>query len=157
MNYNNIFLFFTISLFFGVFSSCQQQSIGKQAATTIIDSTYLQNVLVELGSDKYMGRMPGTAAEPLTINYIKNEFEKIGLQPGNGDSYFQEVPLATITATPDDLIKVKGAKENVSLQFKKDIVTSTQRLQATIEVKDTELVFCGFGIVAPEYLSLIHI
>ena len=151
MNYNNIFLFFIISLFFGVFSSCQQQSVGKQAATTTIDSMYLQNVLAELGSDKYMGRMPGTAAEPLTINYIKNEFEKIGLQPGNGDSYFQEVPLATITATPDDLIKAKGTKGNVSLQFKKDIVTSTQRLQETIEVNDTELVFCGFGIVAPEY------
>ena len=91
MNYNNIFIFFIISLFFGVFSSCQQQSIGKKAATATIDSTYLQNVLAELGADKYMGRMPGTAAEPLTINYIKNEFEKIGLQPGNGDTYFQEV------------------------------------------------------------------
>jgi len=43
MNYNNIFIFFIISIFFGAFSSCQQQSIGKQAATTIIDSIYLQD------------------------------------------------------------------------------------------------------------------
>ncbi|GEM_PF-4852584 len=50
MNYNNIFLFLIISVFFAAFSSCQQQSIGEQAATTTIDSTYLQNVLAELGS-----------------------------------------------------------------------------------------------------------
>jgi len=57
MKYNNIFIFFIIPLFFVVFISCQQQSVGEQAATTTIDSTYLQNVLAELGSDKYMGRV----------------------------------------------------------------------------------------------------
>lgn len=151
MDYNNILLFFIISSFFVAISSCQQQSIGKTSAIATIDSTYLQNVLVELGSDKYMGRMPGTAAEPLTINYIQDEFKKMGIQPGNGASYFQEVPLATITATPENIITVKGTKTPINLHFKKDIVTSTQRLQETIEVNNSELVFCGFGIVAPEF------
>ena len=134
-----------------VLTNCQEQSSVSSASTTLVDSTYLQNVLEELGSDKYMGRMPGTAAEPLTINYIQEEFKKIGLQPGNGDSYFQEVPLATITASPDEIISVKGSKETVNLSFKKEVVTSTQRLQETIAVNNSELVFCGFGIVAPEY------
>ena len=134
MRYNNILFFFITTLFFVVFSNCQQQSIGEASSTTTIDSTYLQNVLAELGSDKYMGRMPGTAAEPLTINYIQDEFKKMGIQPGNGNSYFQEVPLATITATPEDIVSVNGAQASFNLQFKKDIVTSTQRLQENIEV-----------------------
>lgn len=151
MKYNNIFLFFIISLFLMVFTNCQEQSSVSPATSTMVDSTYLQRVLEELGSDKYMGRMPGTDAEPLTINYIRDEFIKMGLQPGNGDSYFQEVPLATITASPDEVLSVKGTKETVDLKFKNEVVTSTQRLQETITVKDSELVFCGFGIVAPEY------
>ena len=78
MKYHNIFLFFTITFFLIVLTNCQEQSSVSSASTTLVDSTYLQNVLEELGSDKYMGRMPGTAAEPLTINYIRAEFEKIG-------------------------------------------------------------------------------
>jgi len=157
MKDNNIFIFFITTILLIAFSSCQNQSTGESTKTQTVaevvkvDSTYLQNVLAELGADKYMGRMPATPAEPLTINYIANEFKKMGVQPGNGDSYFQEVPLATITAAPEELMVVKGGKGNTFLSFKKDVVTSTQRLQEKIEVNDSELVFCGFGIVAPEY------
>lgn len=139
---------FSLSL---LLTNCQSDKKAITIKTTTVDSTYLQNVLAELGSDKYMGRMPGTEAEPLTINYIRDEFKKMGVQPGNGDSYFQEVPLATITAYPEPIITVKGSKETVDLKFKDDVVTSTQRLQNEIIVKNSELVFCGFGIVAPEY------
>ena len=132
--------------------SCQtEQTTHKKSSTVTIDSTYLQNILEELGSDKYQGRMPGTAAEPLTINYLKQQFQELGIQPGNGDSYFQEVPLVTITASPEAELVIQGGKQAQTLAFKKDFVTSTQRVQPTISVQNSELVFCGFGIVAPEY------
>ena len=149
---NNFFLGY-LSLFIlpFVFVNCQQDK--KQAAKqeTKIEGEYLKSVLQELGGDKYMGRMPGTAAETLTLNYLEKEYKALGLQPGNGDSYFQEVPLVTITAQPETTMEIKGAKGNVTLDFKEDFVTSTQRVQEKIEVNNSELVFCGFGIVAPEY------
>ena len=104
--------------------SCQtEQTTHKKSSTVTIDSTYLQNVLEELGSDKYQGRMPGTAAEPLTINYLKQQFQELGIQPGNGDSYFQEVPLVTITASPEAELVIQGGKQAQTLAFKKDFVT----------------------------------
>jgi len=134
-----------------LFLHCQQENKQATIEETAIDANYLKTVLQELGSDKYMGRMPGTEAETLTLNYLEKEYKALGLQPGNGDSYFQEVPLVTITAKPEATMTIKGAKGTEILDFKDDFVTSTQRVQKKIAVKDSELVFCGFGIVAPEY------
>ena len=144
------FLMITSILLFSLWS-CQSDKVVETTSTIKIDSTYLQTTLAELGSDKYLGRMPGTASEPLTINFIRDQFKAMGVQAGNKDSYFQEVPLVTVTATPEENISVKGTKGTVDLKFKKDYVTSTPRVQEEVVVENSELVFCGFGIVAPEY------
>jgi len=75
----------------------------------------------------------------------------MGLQPGNGDSYFQEVPLVEITGTSQGNTSIKGGKQNLNFDYKKDIVTWSLRVQDEVALKNSELVFCGFGIVAPEY------
>jgi len=131
---------------------CQFEKESKPAPNAVkINASYLKEVLVELGDDKYLGRMPGSEAEPLTINYLKDQFQALGIAPGNKESYFQEVPLVTITASPEDQLAITGGKAAQSFAFKKDFVTSTQRVQSQIRVTNSELVFCGFGIVAPEY------
>ncbi len=117
---------------------------------TVINTADLDKHLKVLASDEYMGRKPFTEGETKTINYLKAELEKLGLEPGNDGSYFQEVPLVEITPKPDSVMQIKGKKGSFNLKLKDDYVLYTQREQADIQVKNAELVFCGFGIVAPE-------
>ncbi|MEM6845152.1 MAG: M28 family metallopeptidase, partial [Bacteroidota bacterium] len=104
-----------------------------------------------LASDDFGGRMPFTKGEKKTIEYLENAFNTFGLEPGNGDSYFQAVPLVEIDALPQETIPVKGGNETVELKYREDFVALTRRVIDRVEVSNSELVFCGFGIVAPEY------
>src|SRR5947209_1866708 len=103
-----------------------------------------------LSSDEFEGRSPGSKGEELSINYIADRFKKIGLKPGNPDgSYFQEVPLAGITSEPRMTFVVNGQPNE--LKFTDDFVASSGRLQTDIKVDNADVVFVGYGIVAPEY------
>ena len=149
----NIFVY--SFLFAGIIflTSCQQDAAtsSNNDYASLVDSTDIKYFLTELASDKFLGRKPCTEGEPITINFLQDEFKKMGLQPGNGDSYFQKVPLVEITGTSKGNTSVKGGKQNLDFEFKKDIVTWSLRVQDEVALKNSELVFCGFGIVAPEY------
>ena len=104
-----------------------------------------------LSSDEFEGRAPGTKGEELTVSYLVDQFKKIGLKPGNPDgTYIQKVPLVGITASPAPLVFKKGAQQ-VSLKWKDDFVAGTKRVVDTISLSDSDLVFVGYGVVAPEY------
>jgi Zn-dependent M28 family amino/carboxypeptidase len=104
-----------------------------------------------LSSDEFEGRAPGSKGEQLSIKYIEEQFKKIGLKPGNPDgSYFQEVPLAGIKSDPHMTFAVAG-KPPMDLKFPDDFVASSARLQDKIEINNSDVVFVGYGIVAPEY------
>lgn len=111
----------------------------------------LEPAIVTLSSDEFLGRMPFTEGEKITTSYLESEFKKIGLEPGNGDSYFQDVPMVSIHSQPSEMMEVKSSKENLSIEGLKDFVIWTQRTDSVVEVKDAELIFAGFGIIAPEY------
>ncbi|MFL6516217.1 MAG: M28 family peptidase [Chthoniobacterales bacterium] len=103
-----------------------------------------------LSSDDFEGRAPGSKGEELSINYISEQFKHIGLKPGNPDgSYLQEVPLAGITSDPQMAFSV-GGKE-MALKFPDDFVASSARLQENISVPKSDIVFVGYGVVAPEF------
>ena len=104
-----------------------------------------------LSSDEFMGRMPFTKGDTLAVNYIADEFENIGLEPGNGDSYFQEVPMVGITSTPMKPLVFSNGNEQVQLEYLDDYVMASPRTDTQLDIPETELVFAGFGIVAPEY------
>lgn len=105
-----------------------------------------------LASDEFGGRKPLTEYETKTINYIADEFKKLGLQPANNGSYFQPVREISTFARPDkNRIRVKAAKGSMDLNFPDDIVVWTLRGQKKIVVPNTDFVFVGFGINAPEY------
>lgn len=89
--------------------------------------------------------------DTLATNYIADQFKKLGLKPGNGNSYFQEVPMVEITSTPNVSLSLKSSQDELTLQNLSDYVVTSRRLQEQVELKNTELVFVGFGIVAPEY------
>ncbi len=104
-----------------------------------------------LSSDEFEGRAPGSKGEQLSIKYIEEQFKKIGLKPGNPNgSYFQEVPLAGIKSDPHMTFTVAG-KPPMDLKFPDDFVASSARLQDKIDINNSDIVFVGYGIVAPEY------
>ncbi len=110
-----------------------------------------------LASDEYEGRAPGTVGEEKTVGYLVNEFKNIGLSPGNPDGTFvQAVPLVGLTATPSGSIAVQGTgqgatPETIAFEFPNDAVALSRRVQPSIDVKDSDVVFVGYGVVAPEY------
>ncbi len=104
-----------------------------------------------LSSDEYEGRAPGTRGEDLTVRYLEDQFRRAGLKPGNTDGTFvQKVPLVGITPTPAPLVLTKDGHET-SLAWKDDVVAWTKHVAPGAEIKDSELVFVGYGVVAPEF------
>jgi Zn-dependent M28 family amino/carboxypeptidase len=104
-----------------------------------------------LSSDQFEGRGPGTRGEELTVNYLVDQFKTLGLKAGNADGTFvQKVPLVGITPTPAPLTFRKGGQEQV-LKWRDEVVAWTKRVAASASLESSDLVFVGYGVVAPEY------
>ncbi len=110
----------------------------------------LKTVTQTLSSDAFEGRAPTTPAEDKTVAYIIDRFQKAGLKPGNKGSWTQDVPMVEITANDVRPFTVKGKGAPISLAYRTDMVVGTYRVTPRIDVKDSELVFVGYGITAPE-------
>ncbi|GAA0332482.1 M28 family metallopeptidase [Sphingomonas oligophenolica] len=110
----------------------------------------LKEVTKTLSSDSFEGRAPGTPAEEKATAYIVERFKAAGLTPGNHGSWYQNVPLVEITAQNVTPLTFTGGKAPVSLDFRTDMVISTYRVTPAIAVKDSDVVFVGYGINAPE-------
>lgn len=107
--------------------------------------------ITTLSSDQFEGRGPGTHGEELSINYIADQFKKIGLEPGNTDgTYFQKVPLVGITTRQDAEMRIKAANKDLRLKFGEDFVARSVRVVDNTGF-DADMVFVGYGVVAPEY------
>ena len=103
-----------------------------------------------LASDEFEGRAPGTKGEELSVKYISDQFKQIGLKPGNPDgAYTQEVPLAGIKSEPN-MSFVIGDK-TIALKYPDDFTASSARLQPEIKIDNSNVVFVGYGVVAPEF------
>ncbi|PYR79402.1 MAG: peptidase M28 [Acidobacteria bacterium] len=104
-----------------------------------------------LSSDEFEGRGPGTKGEELTVSYLVDQFKKLGLKPGNSDgTYVQKVPLVGITPTAAPLVLEKGGRK-LTLKWKDDVVAWTKHVADSASINKSDLVFVGYGIVAPEY------
>src|SRR6266567_253714 len=103
-----------------------------------------------LASDEFEGRAPGSKGEDLSVTYIADQFKKIGLKPGNPDgTYTQEVPLAGIKSEPRMSFAVGDT--TIDLKYPDDFIASSSRLQPEIKIDKSDVVFVGYGVVAPEY------
>ncbi|EAR00337.1 putative Glutamate carboxypeptidase II [Maribacter sp. HTCC2170] len=133
-----------------LFSSCEND---KKPNTKIveIDQTTIGKHIERLASDEFLGRKPFTEGEIKTVNYLKDEFEKLGVLPGNGSSFFQDVPMVEITGTPSEKMIISGNNESFNLEYLKDFVATTNKTEPDLNLDNSELVFAGYGIVAPEY------
>ena len=115
-----------------------------------ISEATMKDVTRALSSDAFEGRMPGTPGEEKTIALMVERFKAAGLQPGNGDSWVQEVPLIEITGKDYAPLTITGDGTDIALEFAEDWVGVTYREDAKTAINDSELVFVGYGINAPE-------
>lgn len=141
------------ALFFMACNSNQKEQIlaDSTALKSINDSTLARHIQV-LASDEFEGRKPFTSGETKTINYLKGEFEKLGLKPGNGSSFFQEVPLVEVKSTAGEMVfsTENGSGQN-RLKFLDNFVAASRHLVNDVKIDNSPLIFAGYGIVAPEY------
>lgn len=144
---------FTLFSIAATFAACGNP-VGNASSDTdlpTIDTGSFITYVKTLSADEFLGRKPFTKGDTLTVNYIAEEFQRIGLEPGNGDSYFQEVPMIEITSTPGPALIFSKGNHQFRLGYLDDYVIGSQQTDARINIPETELVFAGFGIVAPEY------
>jgi Zn-dependent M28 family amino/carboxypeptidase len=121
------------------------------ALETISEEELVQHVQV-LASDEYGGRAPSSQGEDLTMQYLTERFAAAGLEPG-GDhgTWLQEVPLVSITADPDMRLTISGNGAESTFQYGPDFIAWTTRVVDAIALDHSELVFVGYGTVAPEF------
>ncbi len=131
--------------------------IGCKSETNVnnidieVNQSSIGRHIERLASDEFSGRMPFTEGEVKTTNYLKEEFEKLGLESGNGDSFYQDVPLIEITGTPSEKMTISGANGELDLDYFDDFVVTSLKTDSEVSLQNSELVFAGYGIVAPEY------
>lgn len=134
----------------GILAGCASTQITEQdvmAGWNSINAQQLAQHVKTLASDEFGGRAPSTKGEELTLAYLTEQFTALGFKPGNGDSFLQEVPLVSIEADPNMTLNIGGK----DYQYKKDMVMGTSRISAKEAINDSELVFVGYGVNAPEY------
>lgn len=122
-----------------------------KAALDVITADGVMSHIKVLASDEFEGRAPASRGEQLAINYIADQFKKIGLAPGNTDgTYFQKVPLVGIATNQDAVMEVKASGKDMKLRFSDDFVARSVRIVEKPSF-DADMVFVGYGVVAPEY------
>ncbi len=141
-------------------AACASQAGGGRAGWAELDipapapgeisAATMREVTRTLSSDEFGGRMPGTPSEEKTLTYLVEQFTRAGLQPGNKGSWFQDVPLVEITAANYAPLQVAGSGEAFALSHGEEWVGVTSREVPHIDLTDSELVFVGYGIDAPE-------
>ena len=117
-----------------------------------IDAPSLLADITMLASDSFLGRGPGTPGEDRTVEFLEREFRSIGLEPGNPDGTFiQKVPLVGITPDPTTELTVAKGSQRRTLRFKSDVVAWTKHVTDSVSIANSELVFVGYGVEAPEF------
>ncbi|MBD2770268.1 M28 family peptidase [Hymenobacter sp. BT664] len=104
-----------------------------------------------LASDEFQGRRPFTAGEEKATSYLAAEFKKLGLKPGPNGTYFQPVPLVEIAGAPDSTATIAGKSQSLTLKYRTDYMVLTEQEKPTVAIRNSPLVFAGYGVVAPEY------
>jgi len=121
---------------------------NRYALASISTEDLLRHIKT-LSSDEFEGRAPGTPGEEKTVNYLTGEFKKLGLKPGNPDgTYIQNVPLAGFTPQPAMSFNIGGKTFKID---EPDYLARSLRYVPEVKVENSDVVFVGYGVNAPEY------
>jgi Zn-dependent M28 family amino/carboxypeptidase len=133
-----------------ILGGCEDHHYQKSNYNEIYDSISSEKFvepIKTLASDEFEGRLPTTNGEQKTLAYLSEQFTQAGFKPANGDSFLQAVELMEITTKPNATLRIGDS----DLVYKEDMVIGSKREQAKVNVEDSELVFVGYGVNAPEY------
>ena len=120
---------------------------AAMAAASDLSSQVIQRHLAELSDDKYEGRMPCMDGGIKAYKYLENEMKQLGLTPGNKGSYLQAVPLLTVESEIRPEMRVDFGDKALTWNKGKDFIIHSERKVEQVGLQDSELVFCGYGIV----------
>ncbi len=134
-----LFLFLFVAIMF---------SCGAEVNLPEISQSTIAKHLATLASDEYEGRMPCSAGESKTIDYLVKQLETLGLTPGNEGSYLQDVPLLEINAQMSEEMVIQTQDGNLILKASEDFVVNTERPTDKVSLDESEMVFCGYGIIS---------
>ncbi len=132
-------------------ASVKSSATAKSEEMTLSDASidldvYRQHVKT-LASDEFEGRGPLSKGEEKTVDYLVTQYKKLGLKPAFGDSYTQAVPLAKITPKNISNLKIGGLDFSAGSEF----TARTQRIVNDYSLANSDVIFVGYGINAPEY------
>jgi Zn-dependent M28 family amino/carboxypeptidase len=117
-----------------------------------IDPTAILQHIKVLSDDTFQGRTPGSRGEDLTVDYLQTQFKNMGLKPGNPDGTFvQRVPLVGITGAEASPLTFTKDGRSLTLGWKDDVVAWTKHVADSASIDSSDVVFCGYGVEAPEY------
>jgi Zn-dependent M28 family amino/carboxypeptidase len=120
------------------------------SASLAINAESLLQQIKDLSADSMEGRGPGTPGEDKAIAYLQARFKSLGLQPGNPDgTYLQNVDLIGYTAHPRATLTANG--KSVALRYPQDLIANSRHDRSETKVDNSDIVFVGYGVVAPEY------
>jgi Zn-dependent M28 family amino/carboxypeptidase len=140
-----------LAVFVFLFHGCTEKQGTIEEALDSITADDLKEDVEILSSDEFEGRAPASRGEVLTIEHLKIEFQTLGLKPGNDGSYFQEVPMVKITAAPDAVFNIKGKNTTRTAKYGDEFVATSMRVTEEVSLENSEMIFAGYGIDAPEY------
>lgn len=142
-------LLFTAAALAFVLGACSGQG---DLSLKHINAAKLKERIAVLANDSLEGRGPGTRGEERTIAYLISQYTQLGLEPG-GDhgTYVQKVPLIGVRIDPSVTMDIAHGKQSVQLKFPDDFIARTGVYEPVVSVKNADMVFVGYGIVAPEY------
>jgi Zn-dependent M28 family amino/carboxypeptidase len=117
-----------------------------------IDGAAILDTVKKISADKFQGRSPGTVGEDMTVGWLEMKFKEVGLQPGNPDgTYIQKVPLVGITGTEAKPLTIAKGTETLTLKWRDEVVAWSKHVAPSASVANSDVVFVGYGSVAPEY------
>ena len=132
--------------------STPEPEFSLENASPVTDVDRMIANIRELSSDEYGGREPMSEGETMSLEFIEQRFRDMGLEPLFGDSFLQAVDLVSIEADPDtaQMTFHMDGKDRL-VKHEDEMVTGTMRVVPESRVESSEVVFVGYGIVAPEY------
>ena len=124
---------------------------ADQAASLITEDS-MKGHIIELSSDAYEGRGPGSRGDEMARDYIVRQLQEIGLEPGAADgSWHQTFGLVGVTAEQPPTWDFKAGDESLTLKQWDQFIVGSGVQDERAEIEDAEIVFVGYGIQAPEY------
>ncbi len=132
-----------------VFAACSNQK--SQNEESFITYNNIEKHIAELASDKYKGRAPMTEVEPLVLDYLEGQMKEIGLEAANNGSYFQDVPILSVTSTLSNTLDLETPAGKLSLKKMDEYIAFSQKVEPEMSLESNDVIFAGYGITAPEF------